>query len=104
MYEMLCRGTAFSVKSDTGRAHLMTCSHIVAPWRWPKLYPLPWLKFVNEKHTLIVLHLTEVGKSSCLQGVSKRRPAHNSISWCGVNINATLTDVHRALVEEDSPG
>jgi hypothetical protein len=24
---------------------------VVAPWRWPKLYPDEWLRHVNEKHT-----------------------------------------------------
>lgn len=30
---------------------MVTCSHVVAPWRWPKLYPDDYLKHVNEKHT-----------------------------------------------------
>ena len=29
----------------------MTCSHVVAPWKWPKLYPDDFLKYVSEKHT-----------------------------------------------------
>lgn len=31
--------------------HVMTVSHGVAPWKWPKLYPDDWLRHVNEKHT-----------------------------------------------------
>ena len=31
--------------------HLVTSSHVVSPWRWPRYYPDEWLQFVNEKHT-----------------------------------------------------
>jgi hypothetical protein len=29
----------------------MTVSHLVAPWKWPKLYPDPWLQTIDERHT-----------------------------------------------------
>ena len=35
----------------TPKYHVLTCSHVVAPWKWPKLYPDEWLRHVNEKHT-----------------------------------------------------
>ena len=30
---------------------MVTCSHVLAPWRFPKLYPDEWLRDINEKHT-----------------------------------------------------
>lgn len=60
-YEMLCRGTAFCVEDPRARSlAFFTCSHVAAPWRWPRLYPLPWLEHVKEEHTRCVLHVTEV--------------------------------------------
>lgn len=60
-YEMLCRGTTFCVKpSKSKQLYFLTCSHIAAPWRWPKLYPLPWLEHVREENVRCVLHVTEV--------------------------------------------
>lgn len=64
---MLCRGTAFCVqktKKTAGGAaatglSFFTCSHVAAPWRWPKLYPLPWLEHVKEENTRVVLQVTE---------------------------------------------
>lgn len=71
-YEMLSRGTAFYVHPPAGKGesagpvaapdsplYFFTCSHVAAPWRWPKLYPLPWLEHVREEHTRCVLHVTE---------------------------------------------
>lgn len=51
--EILCRASAFLVKSknDKNRFHLLTASHAVAPWLYPKYYPDEWLQFVNHTHT-----------------------------------------------------
>lgn len=60
-YEMLCRGTAFCVKQPNDpKLYFFTCSHVAAPWKWPKLYPLPWLQHVNEEQARCVLQVTEV--------------------------------------------
>ena len=76
-YEMLCRGTAFCVRRPAPAPQsqstskpasspppsalaFFTCSHVAAPWRWPRLYPLPWLEHVREEHTRCVLHVAEV--------------------------------------------
>lgn len=71
-YEMLSRGTAFCVHPPAGKGgstspveaanvplYFFTCSHVTAPWRWPKLYPLPWLEYVKDEHTLCTLHVTD---------------------------------------------
>jgi len=67
--EVLCRASAFLVKSNyppdtehskeraTHSHHLLTVSHAVAPWKWPKLYPDEWLQYVNEKHTHYTVEL-----------------------------------------------
>ena len=59
--EILCRGSAFIVRSQTPsflrKYHVLTASHVVAPWRFPKYYPDEWLQFVNEKHTHYTVEL-----------------------------------------------
>ena len=66
-FEILNRASGFLVRSLGGggvagvsngfaphpapKVHLLTASHVVAPWRWPKYYPEEWLQHVNEKHT-----------------------------------------------------
>ena len=32
--------------------HVLTAAHAVAPWKFPKLYPHEWLRFVNQDHTI----------------------------------------------------
>ena len=53
--EILCRASAFLVRSEnpkfTRQFHIVTASHVVAPWRFPKYYPDDWLRYVNENHT-----------------------------------------------------
>lgn len=73
-FEILNRASAFLVRASgsgnrarskvTGRefvdrapfpapkVHLVTSSHVVAPWRWPKYYADEWLQQVNERHTM----------------------------------------------------
>lgn len=41
------------------RFHVLTASHVVSPWRWPKYYPDDWLRFVNEKHCHYTLELRD---------------------------------------------
>jgi hypothetical protein len=31
--------------------HVVTSSHVVAPWRWPRYYPEEWLRAVTPAHT-----------------------------------------------------
>ena len=53
--EILSRATAFIVKSSSSsyknRLHVLTASHNVAPWKFPKMYPEEWLQFIDEKNT-----------------------------------------------------
>lgn len=61
--EILCRGSAFLVpvkdkSNKLGKAfHLITCSHIVAPWKWKNYYPQDWLQAVNQSHTYYTAEL-----------------------------------------------
>lgn len=55
-FEILSRASAFFVKCSNSSAfqsrfHLVTASHVIAPWRFPKYYPDDWLQFVNQSHT-----------------------------------------------------
>lgn len=53
--EILSRASAFIVKSSSGlyknRLHVLTASHNVAPWKFPKMYPEEWLQFIDERNT-----------------------------------------------------
>lgn len=52
-YEVLIRSSAFVVKSslpDGPGYHVVTSSHNLAPWRFPRYYPEPFLEYVNEGH------------------------------------------------------
>ena len=55
--DILCRSSAFVLpvhnkeKFKEKSLHVITCSHVVAPWKWPKYYPAEWLQAVNESHT-----------------------------------------------------
>lgn len=96
-YEMLSRGTAFCVHPPAGKGgsptsqvsaksplYFFTCSHVAAPWRWPKLYPLPWLEHVREEHTRCVLHVTE-GKTGQVVERFLLQPTvvhHDSLDVC----------------------
>lgn len=59
--EILSRGSCFLIPSKSGnnepKYHVLTASHIVAPWRWPRLYPDEWLKHLNETHTHYTMEL-----------------------------------------------
>ena len=39
--------------------HILTASHVVSPWRWPKYYPDEWLQYVSEKHTHYTVELRD---------------------------------------------
>lgn len=53
--EMLCKSSGFLIRSKSkkfpSRCHLLTASHAVAPWKYPKLYPGKWMQGLNETHT-----------------------------------------------------
>lgn len=81
-YELLCRGTSFLVDMSSMKINksqeikrmeerlphlkLITCSHVVSPWRFPHLYPHDWLHYVKEEHTINVLY-------RCIDGVVQER-------------------------------
>lgn len=62
-YEILCRASAFLVRSKNpqypAKFHLLTASHVVAPWRFPKYYPDEWLRYVNQNHTQYTLEVRD---------------------------------------------
>lgn len=109
-YEMLSRGTAFCVHSHAGKRggnspvatadtplYFFTCSHVAAPWRWPKLYPLPWLEHVREEHTRCVLHVTG-GQTGQVVERFLLEPAvvhHNSLDVCVLQLQDQAWAVRR---------
>lgn len=92
-HEMLCRGTAFGVrlpqrKSKHAPLIFFTCSHVAAPWRWPKLYPVPWLEHVREEHSRCVLHVTEVQTGRVLERflMDSNVVHHDSLDVCALRL------------------
>jgi hypothetical protein len=68
-YEVLIRSSAFIVKSKLSEGpgyHVVTSSHNLAPWRFPKYYPEPFLEYVNESH----IHYTLEVRNSQGESVS----------------------------------
>lgn len=62
-YEILNRASAFMIKSSNpnssfeNKYHIVTSSHVVAPWKYPKYYPQEWLPYVNEDHIYCTIEL-----------------------------------------------
>lgn len=68
-YEVLIRSSAFVVKSNLSEGpgyHIVTSSHNLAPWRFPKYYSDPFLEYVNEGH----IHYTLEVRNSQGESVS----------------------------------
>lgn len=74
--EILCRSSAFILKTMSPfsspiaplhhpQYHIITVSHGVAPWRWPRQYQMDengshaWLRHLNENHTYYTLELRD---------------------------------------------
>ena len=63
--DILCRSSAFIVPVQNKEIfseksfHVVTCSHVVAPWKWPNYYPAEWLQAVNESHTYYTVELRQ---------------------------------------------
>ncbi len=53
-YELLSRGTACclhrSPSNASGRLVLVTCSHVLAPYKWRQHFKEPWLAYLDDKH------------------------------------------------------
>lgn len=45
------------VRKFVPKYHLVTASHVVAPWLWPKYYPDEWLRYVDQRHTHYTVEL-----------------------------------------------
>jgi hypothetical protein len=62
-YEILNRASAFLVRSSSekfeNKFHVVTSSHVVAPWKYPKYYPDEWLKYVNEDHSYCTIEIRQ---------------------------------------------
>eukprot|EP00605_Chrysophyceae_sp_TOSAG23-4_P002161 GSChrysophyteH1.ASY1.ANO1.2389.1 assembled CDS len=58
-FEVLSRASAFLIQSFVPKYHVVTASHVVAPWLWPKYYPDEWLQHVNESHTHYTVELRD---------------------------------------------
>jgi hypothetical protein len=51
--------------------HVVTASHVVSPWLWPKYYPEQWLQYVDARHTHYTVELRDeqgvfITQSECI--------------------------------------
>lgn len=44
---------------ENPKFHVITVSHSVAPWRWPKLYSEDWLRYIDERHTYYTMEVRD---------------------------------------------
>lgn len=54
-FDILCRASCFLVPAlgmKNNKFHMLTVAHAAAPWKYPKLYPQEWLRYVNEEHVI----------------------------------------------------
>lgn len=97
--EILCRASAFLVPKLTAckqfehRHHVLTSSHVVAPWKWPKYYPDEWIQHVNEQHTFYTMELREEDGTFLSQTELLPRSFHHA--------SRDLAVLHLPLAEEE---
>lgn len=82
-HEILCRASAFFIRSKHTKypykLHLLTASHVVAPWRFPKYYKDEWLSLVNQNHTNYSLEIRdEFGEITAETALSSDSFHHSS--------------------------
>ncbi len=53
-FEILNRASACLVRAKNPKfpykVHILASSHVVAPWKWPKYYPIEWIQRINEHY------------------------------------------------------
>jgi hypothetical protein len=83
--EILSRSSAFIVKSRSSlfpyKYHVLTSSHVVSPWRWPKYYAQDWLSSVNESHMQYSMELRDSDAS--FLNMSMLSPVHKNV-YCRI--------------------
>ena len=74
---------------------MVTSSHVVAPWLWPKYYSEEWLKCVNEKHTYYTLELRHDDGTFLVQEELLPRSFHHAskdLAVLHLNVNKPTPD------------
>ena len=69
------------IHSFVPKYHIVTASHVVAPWMWPKCYPDDWLQHLNHNQTHSTVELRDaqgvfITQSECLP-VSYHHPTRD---------------------------
>ena len=80
-FEILNRGSAIVVPSRSPtfpyKYHVVTSSHIAAPWRWPGHYDEEYLKYICEKDTHYTVELRHADGSLMTQVECLPRTFHH---------------------------
>lgn len=86
-YELLSQGTGFCLSGPPAlstKVILLSCSHVLAPYRWQQYFKKPWLKFVKDEHVerRIKIWTYEAGNPEAGRWSNEARiegtPAHHS--------------------------
>jgi len=59
-FQVMMRSSAFIIKSSLDKEphyHVVTASHNVAPWKYPKYYPEEFMRYINEDHVYFTVEL-----------------------------------------------
>lgn len=112
-YELLSRGTAFCLSQpgplpSAPEVVLVTCSHVLAPYKWRQHFKEPWLDFVNDEHVEYRIQAwkqeesdpsrIQLGAETRVYGKSVH---HHSLDLCMLPIHKNTVDAYELLSLED---
>jgi len=112
-YELLSRGTAFCLSlpgppPSPSKVVLVTCSHVLAPYKWRQHFKEPWLEFVKNEHVECRIQAWkqaegdpsrgQLGVETRVQGLSIY---HHTLDLCMLPIHKKTADAYDLMPFED---
>jgi hypothetical protein len=112
-YEMLSRGTAFCLSLPgppraPSKLVLVTCSHVLAPYKWRQHFKEPWLEFVKDEHVECRIQAWkeeegdpgkgQLGDETRVQGLSSY---HHILDLCMLPVHKNTVDAYALRPLED---
>jgi hypothetical protein len=112
-YELLSRGTAFCLSQpgplrSASKVVLVTCSHVLAPYKWRQHFKEPWLDFVKDEHVEYRIQVWrqeesdpsngQLGAETRVQGMSIY---HHNLDLCVLPIHQNTVDAYELMPLED---
>lgn len=104
-YELLSRGTAFCLSLPSGppsNVVLVTCSHVLAPYRWRQHFKEPWLEYVKDEHVECRIQAWDQGGRLGPETRMRGLPIyHHSLDLCILRIDEDIAREHALKALED---